>query len=493
VPRRTTFRFGGDRVRRTDTAGWAATERPLLTAVTAPPAGLPSRTADLVGQLDRCLRELHTLQRELDEQFARWRRAGLPVDDSVLSRLVDATRQAKRQLAGQQQQLLGATEPASTERLAVVEPVLRYGLATLAHVRGTLALCSPWPDGAPSDSATMRVARQVLDVFGLRPGTSSVSVTSTGMAAYALVEGFLLRERLYPGDTIVVTPHVDPVVLAQLESLRFVRTVTADGHSAEDILSATQRHHPRCVFVSPLADTAEQRMTDVPHALELLRGNIMGPLTVVVDGTAMSASLPPLLPGGIEVLYVERGAGLQLGVDAGVAGVVAYPERLRASFQRQLRAAGLAPHHTAAELFPQYTRDFYLARMLRIGTNAVRLAGLLHDDPRVRAVGTVHHPALPGHPDGDIAARLPYPSGHVTFTYDGGTWAGLADLVRRAAANGRLAGVDLTAGARIGSTPILCAVDGPRPFLLARVGDREDQVDVVAETLATTVAETRGA
>lgn len=475
MPRRTTFRFGGDRDQR------GSTDRPVLTAVVTPPAGLPARAADLVDQLDRCLRELHALQRDLDDHAARCHLAGIPVNDSVLARLVDTTRQAKRQLAGQQQLLLGNAEPAPAERLATVEPVLRYGLATLAHVRGAMPLIAPSRNGGrlpPADEPTARVERQLLEVFGLSPDDHAVSLTSTGAAASSLVEGFLLRERLRPGDTVLLTPHVAPAAAAQWRSLPFVHAVTVDATDVADVLAAIERHRPRCVFTGPLGITAEQRMTDLPALLAGIDEHV----TVVVDGTPLSAALPSLLPTGDQVLYLERGPALQLGVDAGAAGVVVHPAATRDGFERQRRQAGLAPHRTAAELFPRYDKDFYLGRMERAGTNALRLAELLAADPAARAAGVVCHPSLPGHPDAEAAARLPFGAVRVTFTLTDrpGTRAELTNLIRRTVGRGLLDGVDLTGG-----TPrTLSVVDGERPFLAIHVGDRDDQVAAIAGALA---------
>lgn len=470
MPRRTTFRFG-DRTRP------PAADRPVLTAVVTPPAGLPARAAGLVGQLDRCLREVHALQRELDDHVDRCRLAGIPVNDAIVARLVDTTRLTKRQLAGQQQLLLGNAGPVPAGELAAVEQVLRYGLASLAHVRGAMALCAPQRNGGrlpKAEEPAARVERQLLEVFGLSPDDHAVTVTSTGEAASTLIEGFLLRERLRPGDTVLFTAHAAPAATAQWRSLSFVDVVTAAG---PDVPAAVARHRPRCVFTGPLGTTAEQRVTDLPA---LLAGIGTGPVTVVVDGSALSAAVPDLPTGGhVEVLYLERGPALQLGVDAGVAGVVVHPASVRERFQRQRRQAGLAPHGTAAELFPRYDRDFYVGRMERSGRNALRLAELLAADRSVRAAGVVCHPSLAGHPDAEVAAGLPFAAGRVTLTLTDrpGTRAELSGVIRRTVARALLDGVDL-----IGGT--LSVVDGEPPFIAVHVGDRHDQVEAVARALA---------
>jgi cystathionine beta-lyase/cystathionine gamma-synthase len=480
VPRRTTtFQFGGPRVRPT----WAGNEEqvtdpPVLTAVIG---GLPDQAADLVGRLDTCLRALHAVQRDLDGQIAHCRRAGLPVDEAVLGRLVDTTRQAKRQLAGQQQALLGH---ASTEVLSEIEPVLRYGIATLAYVRGALASGSPSfqrahvPVVADPAAAAARVEELLLDVFGLSPDEHGVTVTTSGAAAYSLVEGFLLRERLLPGDTLLVAPTVHPDVRAQVATLPFVGVRTSTGYATADLVADVLRYRPGCVFVDPLGSTAAQRMIDLPALLDGLRSTVTWRTTVVVDGTAVSGVLPAQLGSddNVEVLYYERGAALQLGLDAGVAGVVAHPAGLAATFQRLRRNAGVVPEHTAAELFPVYDDDSYRWRRARVGGNALRLASLLRDDPRVGAAA-VCHPGLAGHPDAELARRLHQP-GVVTLSGPD------ADrLAERIAERARRDGVDIVTGP--GAAPSVTVVQGTgAAFVRLCVGDRVDQVDLLAEACA---------
>jgi cystathionine gamma-synthase len=480
VPRRTTFQFGGPRVRRAwDGNEDTATDPPVLTAVAG---GLPDQTAGMIGRLDTCLRELHAVQRDLDAQVTHCRRAGLPVDESVLSRLIDTTRQAKRQLAGQQQTLLGQMD--STELLTEIEPVLRYGIATLAYVRGALGSVSRSfqrahvPAAGDPLAATARVEEQLLDVFGLSPDEYAVTATTSGAAAYSLVEGFLLRERLLPGDTILLTPTVHPDVRGQVGALPFVGVRMAGGHSTAELVADVLRYRPGCVFADPVGSTSAQRVIDVPGLLDGLRSKVTQRTTVVVDGTSVSGVLPALLNNddNIEVLYYERGPALQLGLDAGVAGVVVHPAAVRTAFQRQRRNAGVVPEYTAAELFPAYDDDSYRWRTARTGGNALRLASLLRDDTRV-GPSAVCHPGLAGHPDADLARRLHQPG---TVTLQSADPEGLAG---RIAERAQRDGVDMVSGSQ--GPPSVVVVTGAGPaFVRVSVGDRVDQVDILAEACA---------
>lgn len=482
---RTTFRFT-DRVD-------GEIQPPMLTTVAAGHAGLPDGTANLVGRLDTCLRDLHDVQRDLDRYLGHRRCNGLPVDEAVMAQLVDSTRQAKRRLAVQQQTLLSRPD-LPPERLTAVEPVLRCGVATIAHVRGMLEL---YPDRSTSDgladSACALVELRILDVLGVAPG-HTVSVTSTGLAAYSLVEGVLLRERLTVGDTVLLAPGVDAAIAAQLRSLPMINVATVPDHglagTVASIVDAVRETRPTCVFADPVGATADQRMIDIPELVDRLRSTVTERTTLVVDGTALSGLLPALLPESddvVEILYYERGPALQLGVDVGVGGVVAHPIALREAMHRQRHNGGLAPHRTSIDLFPRYDAQQFRDRMRASAATTLRAATLLRADRRVRAIAQVGYAGLADHPDAAIAARLGRAGEWVAVTCATDRVT-LDRIIGDAAGRARLAGVDITAGGPSGTAPILSIVEHDRPFLRLCPGDLGDQVEVVTDALGAALA-----
>jgi cystathionine gamma-synthase len=130
--------------------------------------------------------------------------------------------------------------------------------------------------------------------------------------------------------------------------------------------------------------------------------------------------------------------------------------------------------------------------MTRIGANALRIAELLRDDHRVTDVGAVFYPGLPDHPDAEIAGRLPYAGGCVTFLFHERGHNNKDDLnvlFDRVFANARVLGVQLSKGASFGfSVPRIYAPDafaeGEPPFLRLYAGDRADQVEALATAFA---------
>lgn len=511
-------------------AGWVRPGADLSVLVTDPagdpgphPRELFDQRADLLEQLDGNCRELQAAAADIDGYASYCRDAGLLLDDWVIGRLLDAVQQAGQRTAQQRRLLLERTGGNPAEQIAAGEAVLRFGLATLAHVRGALEWCSPsyaqsraaqfFHTGA-QDSPTVnyeryenpavrRVERQLLDVLGLDAARYGVTATSSGVAAYTLVESFLLRHRLQHGDTVLIAPYIYFEADEQLTSLPFVRFERAAGYGVADFVTAVREHRPRVVFADPVANTAQQRMVDLPGLLAALRATVTQRTTLVVDGTMLSGGLSPDLLAAddrVEVLYYESGSKyLQLGMDAGMAGVVAFPLETQPQFERLRRNTGSILYRHGAELFPRYGRAFYRRRMRRIGANALRLATLLRADPRVGAAGRVFYPGLADHPDARIAAALPYAGGCVTFLHhqaDRNQRDALNALFDVLLANARATGVQLTKGASFGfGVPRVSAADafapGEPPFLRLYAGDRADQVEPLAEALGQALTQPR--
>ncbi|MCW3819849.1 PLP-dependent transferase [Micromonospora sp. DR5-3] len=467
---------------------------------------------DLVKALDICAWDLRAARHDIDEFVGYCEQHMLPVDKPVVAALVAAAHQARERIAEQRQSLLTQSEIDVTQ-LSASELALRFGLATLSYVRNALEWRSAafdqslavqffdlWAQGSPpvnyeryGHNPVCRVEAQLLEVLGLSPESHSISATSSGVAAYTLVESFLLRKRLRNGDRVLMAPYIYFEASEQLTTLPFVRVERASGYGVEEIIADVVHYRPRVLFVDPLANTAEQRMIDLPGLLARLRSVVLERTTVVIDGTMLSGGLPPELLDSddkVEVLYYESGSKyLQLGMDAGMAGLVAYPIELREAFDRQRRNTGLILYRHGADLFPRYQRSFYRRRMRRIGANALRIAELLRDDRRVTDVGEVFYPGLPDHPDARIAERLPYAGGCVTFLFherDRNTKDELNVLFDRIFANARVLGVQVTKGASFGfSIPRISAADafaeGEPPFLRLYAGDRADQVEALAK------------
>jgi threonine dehydratase len=477
---------------------------------------------DLAQQLDTCLARLDQALREADEYTAYCELHSLAMDATVVGELADAAKSARRRVEVQGERL---REDQGTEvspaLLALSEATVRFGLSTAAHVRSALEWCAPsyaqsgvaqffntGVQDAPTvnydryESADTRgVETQLLGALGLPGDEYAVTATSSGMAAYTLVESFLLRSRLKPGDTVLTAPYIYFEAWEQLQSLPFVDCVRANGYETDDILAAVREHQPRCVFIDPVANTAQQRMADIPNILSRLRETVAARTTVVIDGTMVSGAFDAETlrsDDRVEVIYYESCSKyLQLGHDAAMAGMVAYPVAENPMFERLRRNTGTILYARNARLFPSLDREMLLRRMSRICSNALAVATALAADPGVSALGETFYPGSPDHADFAKARGLRHAGGCVTFLYfeEGRNHRDQLDaVVEHALAKAKEKGLHMTKGVSFGfSAPRISAAasmaETEPPFLRIYVGDLgAAQSSLLAEVIADAIA-----
>lgn len=514
-------------IRLLDLRGRAVSDVPVSRTLTMGRAATGSpepddALADMREQLASWASRIADVQTDLEEYKRYCAKNEVLADHEVIARLTDNCVNAQERVALTRDGL--ATVDDDDRALPAAEIVLRYAASVTASSRAALDWCSPsyaqatvsqfFDVGAQENPgvnyeryeniACRQVEDQVLEVLGLSPERRAVIATSSGMAAYALIEAFLLRQRLRPGSTVLLAPYIYFEAAEQLCSLPSVRCVQASSYDVRDLLEEIRRHRPRCMFADPITNTADQRLIDIPDLVRRLARIAEAPITVVVDGTMVSGALPADLldpPGPVEVLYYESCSKyLQLGMDAAMAGVVAVPVELRPAFDRLRRNTGGILYRQSAQLFPGYSRVFFSRRMRRICGNAASVALELAAREDVRAVTRVVHPACPDHPDHSIARQMPYAGGCVTFAFHevGADHreqldALIEDMLHRA----RRCGLQLTKGVSFGfSTPRVSAAasmsETEPAFLRLYAGDRAgEQVRLLAQVAGDALASAR--
>lgn len=483
--------------------------------------------ADLLVQLSTCDERLRAAEHAVREHARYLERGRLPVDQPVIARLVDAVDHARARVAQERSLLFAHGTDDRPHLLSSAELVVRFALSTYAYVRDALEWSAPASAQANAvqffdpaaqhgpvpaearhgESSVREVERQTAELLGL-PATHTVSATSSGQAAYALVESVLVRERLRPGDIVLTAPTLPHDTAAQVATLPFVQTLPIEGHSVDDVVSAVVRYRPRCVFLAPLGATARQRMIDVSTVVRRIAA-LATPITVVVDGTALSGTLPGDLftqasTRGVEVIYYEdASAYLQQGLDTATAGIVAHPVALRGAFDTQRAATGTVLYRHAADAFPRYTTNIHHRRMRRIEHGAEQLAAALAADAAVADVGVVCHPSLANHPDSHVARTLRHAGGCVTFWFHDeirNRYADLDDVCTHILANARALGVQLTTGAGFGfSVPRLSVItsgggtdpvsDEEPGHLRLSVGDRGGRLNLLVDAVASALSD----
>ena len=324
---------------------------------------------------------------------------------------------------------------------------------------------------------------RLCEVLGLDTRRNGASVVSSGMAAYTLVESYLLHA-VEPG-AVVVSPYIYFEAKEQLQAKAHFRVHAAEAFDHGAILDAVARHHPRVVFADPLANNTEQRLTDIEALVEGMKAICRQPTVLVVDGTMLPgcyAHLAGRLSDNVEVLYYESGSKyLQFGQDLGMCGLVVHRAELASLFDRLRRNIGLILYRYQALCFPSYGHSDLVNRIRRIETNAARLAGGLATGEAARHLSEVIHPSLAEHPDHGLYVRTGRGGGCVTFRFHrGDTTEGhrdqLESFINVVLDFARASGVHLAKGVSFGFTiPRISAAssiaeDSP-PFLRLYAGD----------------------
>jgi cystathionine gamma-synthase len=269
--------------------------------------------------------------------------------------------------------------------------------------------------GCPDTAVQEHAFTEMLGFDALQ---ARLLLTSSGMAAYALIENFLLRDVLRPDDQILVHPGVYFETQHQLRSLGFLHVAeAAAGFSG--MRAAIEQRQPRAVFVDPLTNSAELRVLDIEKLLDEADAICRQETWFVIDGTLLSGGLNVFARARrrVRVLYYESGCKyLQFGMDLGPAGVVVVEAALAERFERLRRGIGAV----AAEslVLPRASRESYL-QYLNLQTRcamAIERAVTAYCRARGSVFAAVF-PSQPSHADHAQAMGYAHLGGIVTFRF----------------------------------------------------------------------------
>jgi cystathionine beta-lyase/cystathionine gamma-synthase len=294
-----------------------------------------------------------------------------------------------------------------------------------------------------------------IAMLGIDAKRARLLLTSSGMAAYALIETFLLREVLESGDRILLNPGIYFETRHQLQSLPFLDVTIAGGGSREDTLEALAEHRPRVVFVDPLTNSSELRFIDLPRLLDAADAICGRETWFVVDGTLLSGSFDPFAKSRrfVRILYYESGCKyLQLGADLGPTGVVVVESALAARFEHWRRGIGAISTETLA--LPRISRNAYLG-FLRQQTTCARVIAdsVLKGGREGAPVIECSFPSEPAHPDFAEAQRCEHLGGVIALRFLDARLnfrRPLERFIGQLIAAARVQGVPLTSGVSFG-------------------------------------------
>lgn len=273
------------------------------------------------------------------------------------------------------------------------------------------------PYGRYGSRRLQLLEKELEELFGFDREGTSLLMTSSGMSSYQLVESFLLRRVLTPGDHVLMVGDIYFETKRQLTGIPGL-FFSHSSTGISDIEKSVSSSKPKAIFVEPMNNTFELRMVDIQKLIDrLIAMQLEEDIYVVVDGT--------MIPEGVDVFksakgsrikviyYASCGKYLQEGMDLTMAGLVVVDRSMESEFQNLRKSTGTILYEPAASLFPDPDKNIYHKRSNRMSRNALLLAESLEECPSVN----VRFPKLPAHPDHAVADQYGSIGSVLTFSF----------------------------------------------------------------------------
>lgn len=344
------------------------------------------------------------------------------------------------------------------------------------------------------------VEKNMTQVLDFDPVKTTLYITSSGMAAYTLLESYLIRYVLIPGDTVLLPHYIYFESDEQISKVSGIQIERSTSLRGDDLIRVIQEKSPKVVFLDPLTNTDDLRMTDVEAVIGKVSELVLeNDLYFVVDGSMMSGEFNPFSALNnnprVKVLYYDSCSKyMQLGLDMAMGGLVVVPVELASIFDRLRRNTGTIMYDSEATVFPIYSRETHQRRMKRFSRNAALVGRMISEDVQVSAEVKPIFPLLETHLDYDLARRFNSVGGVITFKFESPELNGrdaLNRFIELALTVAKDYQISLTKGVSFGfSIPRISAAaamaETIQPFLRLSVGDRSYQE---TQLLATALVE----
>ncbi|KAH7072498.1 pyridoxal phosphate-dependent transferase [Paraphoma chrysanthemicola] len=208
-------------------------------------------------------------------------------------------------------------------------------------------------------------------------------LTSSGVAAFTVLNQFLLSKVLNAGDTIVIAPYLYFECFEHLRQISHVRVVNSDTFDAENIIATAEKHNAKAIYLDPMANTLGLDTTDIRRFAQLLEGRQgWSDRYIVIDGTLISGGMAIYdwfdKPSHPKVLYYESAHKyIQMGMDIVMLGLIVYPEPFHETMGLIRQVTGTTLYSRQANVLPPIDYNIHQSRMHWLTTNAEKLYHLL--------------------------------------------------------------------------------------------------------------------
>lgn len=210
-------------------------------------------------------------------------------------------------------------------------------------------------------------------------------LTSSGVAAFTVIQQFLMSKVLRAGDTIVTSPYLYFECFEHLRQVSHVKVVASSTFDAEDIIATAERHNAKAIYLDPMANTIGLETTDIRRFAQLLEDREgWADRYLVIDGTLISGGMAVYdwfdKPGHPKVLYYESAHKyIQMGMDIVMLGLIVYPQIFHESIGLIRQVTGTTLYSRQANALPPIDYNIHQSRMHLLTTNAERLYQLLEN------------------------------------------------------------------------------------------------------------------
>ncbi|KAF2035279.1 hypothetical protein EK21DRAFT_97018 [Setomelanomma holmii] len=173
-------------------------------------------------------------------------------------------------------------------------------------------------------------------------------LTSSGVAAFTVLNQFLLSQVLHAGDTIVIAPYLYFECFDHLRRISHVRVINSDTFDAEDIIATAEKNNAKAIYLDPMANTLGLDTTDIRRFAHP------------------------------KVLYYESAHKyIQMGMDVVMLGLLVYPEEFHETMGLIRQVTGTTLYTRQANVLPPIDYNIHQSRMYWLTTNAEKLYHLL--------------------------------------------------------------------------------------------------------------------
>ncbi|KAG9256673.1 pyridoxal phosphate-dependent transferase [Emericellopsis atlantica] len=221
-------------------------------------------------------------------------------------------------------------------------------------------------------------------------------LTSSGVAAFTVLQQFLLSNVLQAGDVIVISPYLYFECFELVRQVNHIQFINSETFDAEDIIATAERHNAKAVYLDPMANTIGLETTDIRKFSQLISGREgWADRHLLIDGTLVSGGMAVFdwfsEPSHPKVLYYESAHKyIQMGMDIVMCGFLVYPEEYHDTLGLIRQVTGLTLYTRQANVLPQIDYDIHQSRMHHLTSNAEKLYHFL--DKRASTIARFNYP-----------------------------------------------------------------------------------------------------